>query len=628
MKSDLRLARSPVGAHVAPGEGVHFRVWAPRRKRVEVVIDGGETVRLEPEPGGHHAGLVAGIGAGARYRYRLDGGDAYPDPASRYQPEGPHGPSEVVDPTTFSWTDQGWKGLQLPGQVIYELHIGTFTTEGTWEWAARDLPRLAELGITAVEVMPVAEFAGDFGWGYDGVDLFAPYHIYGRPDDFRRFVDRAHALGLGVILDVVYNHLGPDGAYHHQFCEDYYNSARPKTDWGDPINFDGPGCEAVRAFYVANAGYWIGEYHIDGLRLDAAQAILDDSPDYILAEAARHARAVAREGGRSIIIVAEDEAQVTRRVRHPDRGGHGLDGLWNDDFHHSAIVAMTGRSEAYYSDFQGTPQELISALRWGYLFQGQYFKWQNKRRGSYAFDLDSKHFITYLENHDQVSNSARGDRLHRLTSPGRHKAMTAVLLLAPGTPMLFQGQEFNASNPFAYFADHVDDLAEKVKKGRMEFLAQFRSIAHPSMQLYLPDPGDPETFRKAKLDPAEREANPEVVLFHRDLIRLRQQDPVFRSQRGDRMYGAVIGPEAFVLRFFGAEDDLYDDRLLVVNLGRDLFPNPTSEPLLAPPEGALWEILWNSEDPRYGGCGAPPVDTDDHWRIPGHATIVLGPKRT
>ncbi len=628
MKSDLRLARPPVGANVAPGEGVYFRVWAPRRGLVEVAIDGGKTVRLEPESGGYHAGLVAGIGAGTRYRYRLDGGDAYPDPASRYQPEGPHGPSEVVDPSTFAWTDHDWKGLRLLGQVIYELHIGTFTTEGTWESAARDLSRLAELGITAVEVMPVAEFAGDFGWGYDGVDLFAPYHIYGRPDDFRRFVDRAHALGLGVILDVVYNHLGPDGAYHREFSEQYYNSARPKTDWGDPINFDGPGCEAVRAFYVANAGYWIGEYHVDGLRLDAAQAILDDSPDHILAEAARHARAVANESGRSIIIVAEDEAQVTRRVRHPDRGGHGLDGLWNDDFHHSAIVAMTGRSEAYYSDFQGTPQEIVSALRWGYLFQGQYFKWQKKRRGSYAFDLDSKHFITYLENHDQVSNSARGDRLHRLTSPGRHKAMTAAFLLAPGTPMLFQGQEFNASNPFAYFADHVDDLAEKVKKGRMEFLGQFRSIAHPSMQLYLPDPGDPETFRKAKLDPSERDANPEAVLFHRDLIRLRKEDPVFRSQRGDRMYGAVIGPEAFVLRFFGAGDVLGDDRLLVVNLGRDLFPNPTSEPLLAPPEDAEWQILWNSEDPRYGGCGAPPVETEDHWRIPGHAAIVLGPRRT
>lgn len=625
MKSIQRPGRLPVGANVAAGGGVHFRVWAPRRRSVDVLMEGeGRPIPLTPEPAGYFSGFVPTARAGTLYRYRLDGDGAFPDPASRFQPEGPHGPSRVVDPSAFRWTDSAWKGLTLPGQILYEMHIGTFTPGGTWRSAVEELPRLADLGITVLEVMPVAEFPGEFGWGYDGVNLFAPYHVYGEPDDFRGFVDRAHALGLGVILDVVYNHLGPDGAYHREFSENYYNTSRDKTDWGDALNFDGPECGPVREFFLSNAESWIDEFHLDGLRLDATQSILDDSPDHFLANLARRTRAIAAEAGRSILLIAEDESQGAKKVRPANRGGYGLDGLWNDDFHHRAVVAMTGRSEAYYSDFNGSPQELLSAVRWGFLFQGQYFGWQGKRRGSWAFDLPSPAFIMFMENHDQVSNSARGDRLHRSTSPGRHKAMTALLLLAPGTPMLFQGQEFNASNPFPYFADHVDDLASLVKKGRIEFLSQFRSIAHPAMQFHLPDPGDPATFRNAKLNPSEREANAEAVLMHQDLLKLRKSETAFRLQRADRMFGAVIGPEAFLLHFFGESGDA-DDRLLIVNLGRDLFPNPSSEPLLAPPERARWEILWNSEDPRYGGCGAPPIETDEQWRIPGHAAIVLKP---
>ncbi|MBV8231939.1 MAG: malto-oligosyltrehalose trehalohydrolase [Planctomycetaceae bacterium] len=455
--------RLPIGAEVLPTGGVWFRVWAPRRREVAGIVqdgpggpshDGASEIPLEAEEGGYFSGFAPAAGPGTLYRYQLDGGGTFPDPASRSQPEGPHGPSQVVDPGGFAWTDTEWRGLQLRGQVLYEMHVGTFTAEGTWEAAGRELAALKELGITCVEVMPVAEFPGRFGWGYDGVDLFAPSHLYGTPDDFRRFVDDAHRLGLGVILDVVYNHLGPDGAYHKEFSEGYYNRHRDKTEWGDALNFDGEDSGPVREFFIANAGYWIEEFYLDGLRLDATHAILDDSEPHLLAALARHARRKAE--GRSILLIAEDESQDPIHIRPPDRGGYGLDAQWNDDFHHSAVVALTGRSEAYYSDYLGTPQELISALKWGFLFQGQYFSWQKKARGSPTYDLPAPAFITYLENHDQVSNSARGDRLRTLTSPAQYKAMAALWLLAPGTPMPFQGQEFGATNPFPYFADHAE----------------------------------------------------------------------------------------------------------------------------------------------------------------------------
>ena len=624
----MQEGRLPIGAEVLPDGGVRFRVWAPSRQRVEVVLEGGarhipagETlaVELTPEGTGYFSGVVREAGDRTLYRYRLDGGDSFPDPVSRFQPEGPHGPSRVVDPGTFRWTDDGWRGLELKGQVLYELHLGTYTPEGTWEAAARELPELKALGITAVEVMPVADFPGRFGWGYDGVDLYAPCRLYGEPDDFRRFVDRAHAIGLGVILDVVYNHIGPDGAYHKQYAESYY-SGRHKTEWGDALNFDGPDAGPVREFFIRNAGYWIGEFHLDGLRLDATHAIVDESADHVLAALGRHARSQA--GGRSILIFAENDLQQAKLARPPEEGGHGLDGLWNNDFHHSAIVALTGRSEGYYNDYTGSPQELISALKWGYLFQGQFSRWANKRLGMSTRGMRAARFVTYLENHDQVSNSARGDRLHFLTSPGRYKAMTAAMLLGPGTPMLFQGQEFAASSPFLYFADHVEELSRLVHKGRIDFLSQFRSMANPEMRQHLPDPAKEETFRASKLDHAERQSHAETYALHRDLLRLRREDPVLAEQDCEMVFGAVIGPEAFVLRFL---DDGHDDRLLVVNLGRDLYPIALSEPMLAPPDERGWAILWYSENPRYGGCGAPPVDTGEAWRIPGHAALLLGP---
>lgn len=617
--------RLPVGAEVLPGGGVHFRVWAPRRRKVEVVLEGGPgygggplAVELTPEGAGYFSGETREARAGTLYRYRLDdGGDLYPDPASRFQPEGPHGPSQVVDPAGFRWTDQGWRGLPLEGQVIYEMHLGTFTREGTWESACRELPELASTGVTVLEVMPVAEFPGRFGWGYDGVDLFAPTRLYGQPDDFRRFVDRAHAVGLAVILDVVYNHLGPEGNYLPQFSEDYLTN-RYTNEWGEAINFDGDNSGPVREFFAANAGYWIEEFHLDGLRIDATQTLYDSSAEHVLAEIARRVREAAR--GRSTLLVAENEPQQVRLVRPPEQGGYGLDALWNDDFHHSAMVALTGRTEAYYTDYLGTPQELISAVKYGYLYQGQRYRWQRKRRGSPTFGLKPATFVVFLQNHDQIANSAAGLRCHQLTSPGRHRAVTALTLLAPSTPMLFQGQEFSASSPFLYFADHPRELARLVRRGRAEYVAQFPSVADPEIQARLADPADPATFERSKLDLSERERHAEAYALHRDLLKLRREDPVFRTQGG--VEGAVLGPEVFVLRFFGQEGD---DRLLIVNLGRDLELSPMPEPLLAPPEGKGWEILWSSENPRYRGLGTPPIETEEGWRLPGQAALVLRP---
>jgi maltooligosyltrehalose trehalohydrolase len=613
--------RYPIGAEVSAG-GVHVRVWAPNCKKVEVIIDGDDrALALSREENGYWSALVPDTASGTRYSFRLDDSERlYPDPASRFQPEGPHGPSQVVDPLQYRWHDAEWRGCPLKGQIIYEMHVGTFTPEGTWRAAAEQLAELADAGITTIEMMPVAEFPGRFGWGYDGVDLFAASHLYGTPDDLRYFVDRAHQAGLAVILDVVYNHFGPDGNYLKCFTPDYFTD-KYKNEWGEAINFDGPNSGPVREFFTTNAAYWIDEFHFDGLRLDATQQIFDDSPTHILAEITRAVRQAS--DGRATIVIAENEPQETRLVRSFDSGGYGMDALWNDDFHHSAIVALTGHREAYYTDYLGAPQEFISAAKYGYLYQGQWYGWQKQHRGTAAFDVPPQAFVNYLENHDQVANSARGERLHQLTSRGRHRAMTALLLLLPGTPMLFQGQEFSASAPFLYFADHKPGLAQAVSKGRKEFLTQFRSLATDEMQKALTDPEAESTFECCKLDLGERERNRAAYDLHRDLLRLRRDDPVFSAQRQRGLDGAVLSHEAFVLRFFGENGD---DRLMVVNLGRDLHLVSAPEPLLSRPAGKPWSVIWSSEDPKYGGIGTPLVDTDDEsWRIPGEAAVVLAP---
>lgn len=623
--------RLPIGAEVTPGGGVDFRVWAPARHTVEVVLDAEQergpkldAFPLTPEEGGYFSGTVPEAKAGMAYRFRLDGAPLLcPDPASRYQPDGPNGPSMIIDPA-FEWHDHDWQGIDPEdprGQVLYEMHIGTFTAEGTWEAAALQLAELASLGITAIELMPVADFPGRFGWGYDGVNLFAPTRLYGRPDDMRQFIDRAHAAGLGVILDVVYNHMGPDGNYLAQFSGDYF-STRHSSEWGDTFNFDGENSDEVREYILSNAAYWIREFHLDGLRLDATQQIFDDSEEHILAALVRRARETAAP--RRIYIVGENEPQDVKLVRPIECGGFGIDALWNDDFHHSAMVAMTGRADAYYSDHRGEAQEFVSAMKYGFLYQGQWYTWQEKPRGTPALRTHPNKFVNFIQNHDQLANSASGKRAHFLTSPSRFRVLTAMLLLAPQTPMLFQGEEYASSRPFFYFADQRDEIARQVARGRAVFLSQFRALATPEMQARLPDPGDPTTFVKSKLDHNERHTNPEEYALHRDLLRLRREDPTFRSvRRTGCVDGAVFSPDAFVVRFCGENEG--EDRLLLVNLGRDLSLGPAPEPLLAPPVNSDWALLWTSENPRYGGVSTPTWPTEGAWHLPGESAVVLHP---
>jgi len=584
--------------------------------------ESGSVFALEPEEGGYFSGFFREAGPGDQYRFRLDNDPRfYPDPASRYQPQGPHGPSQVVDPEAFKWSDSDWQGIRAEGQVLYEMHVGTFTHEGNWEAAGRQIEALSEIGVTALEILPVADFPGRFGWGYDGVNLFAPTRLYGTPDAFRSFVDLAHKHGIGVILDVVYNHLGPDGNYLGEFSKDYFTD-RYECEWGQAINFDGPNSAPVREYFLANAAYWIREFHLDGLRIDATQQIFDSSEDHILAALTRTAREAALT--RSIFLVGENEPQLKIMVLPTEEGGYGMDALWNDDFHHSAMVAMTGRADAYYSDYRGRPQEFISSLKWGFLYQGQWYGWQKQRRGTPTLSLSPARFVNFLQNHDQLANSGSGKRMNLLTSPGRYRAITALLLLAPQTPMLFQGQEFASSSPFFYFADHNAEIAHLIAGGRAHFLTQFRALATPEMQARLPDPGDPMTFAKSKLNQEERHTHPEEYALHRDLLRMRKEDPVFNTPRHKGVDGAVLGLEAFVLRFFSGRGG--DDRLLLVNLGRDIELDPSPEPLLAPVAGKSWTLFWASEDPRYGGMGIPPLPENGTWHIQGESAIVLKPK--
>jgi maltooligosyltrehalose trehalohydrolase len=615
----MAVRRWPIGAEPCE-EAFQFRVWAPRHNALSLQLEGQPPIPMDREDDGYFSVSVPQVKAGTRYRFQLADGESIPDPVSRFQPEGPHGSSLTVDPRQFTWTDQHWTGRPLEEYVVYEMHVGTFTHPGTWTAAAGELAELAALGVTAIEIMPVAEFAGDWGWGYDGVNLFAPLHHYGAPDDFRTFVDTAHRLKLCVILDVVYNHFGPDGNYLGKLSRDYF-STKHHTDWGDAINFDGPSNGPVREFFLTNAAYWIDEFHLDGLRIDATQDVHDDTPPerHILTDIGRRVREAAKE--RIVTLIAENEPQHSELCRPIDRGGYGLDALWNDDCHHSAMVALTGRSDAYYTDYRGDPQEFISAAKYGYLYQGQWYSWQKARRGRPGFDLSPAQFVAFLQNHDQIANSGRGQRAHQLGSPGRYRALTTWLLLGPSTPMLFQGQEFAASTPFLYFADHNPDLAKLVEAGRREFLSQFRSLTDPEAQNLLADPGDPETFHRCKLDLSERESHAALYQLTKDLLALRRTDPCFRTVNRRTIDGAVLGPQAFLLRYF-----LHDgfDRLLIVNLGRDLSLNIAPEPLLGSSPNGSWQVVLSTDEPTYGGGGVSPLETEDAgWRIPGESAVYL-----
>lgn len=612
--------RYPVGAELV-GDGVSFRVWAPAQEAVSLLFADSSELEMDRDADGYFSLVVNGIGAGALYQFKLAGNaDPAADPASRFQPKGPPGPSMVVDPDNFLWHDQDWQGIGPVHQVLYEMHIGTFTSQGTYASAAEKLPFLKEIGITCLEVMPVNEFCGEFGWGYDGVLPYAPTRLYGEPEDLRRFIDRAHQLGMGVILDVVYNHFGV-GDRFREFSPGYFTD-RYWNEWGSTINFDGDNSAPVREFFAKNAAYWIDEYHLDGLRLDATQALYDSSDVHIMAEIAKEARAAA--GTKTIYLVAENEPQDTRLVREFDHSGYGLDALWNDDFHHSAMVALTGKNEAYYHDHNGRAQEFISSAKYGYLFQGQRYDWQDAPRGQPGFDLQPTNFVHFLQNHDQIANSGTGVRMDRLASPARVRALTALLLLGPHTPMLFQGQEFGASSPFYYFADQSGELVDIVRKGRIDFLKQFPSLKDPTFAENMPVPAERSTFERSKLNWSELEANAHIATLHKDLLTLRRRFQAgARDKVWSRIDGSVLGPSAFSLRFFA--DDPEDEKLLLINLGEDLSIASRADPLISPPVDRQWSMVWSSEDMAYGGGGRRPFDLQRRGTLGADTTLLFCP---
>jgi maltooligosyltrehalose trehalohydrolase len=419
---------------------------------------------------------------------------------------------------------------------------------------------------------------------------------------------------------VVYNHFGPDGNYLGAFSDDYLIRGT-ENEWGDAVNFDGPNSGPVREFCITNGRYWIEEFHFDGFRFDALHAIRDQSSEYIIGAVGRAARKAA--GARSILLIAENDRQEARMVRPLSEGGDDLDGMWNDDFHHTAVVALTSRKEAYFSDYRGAPQEFISAAKYGFLYQGQGLSWRKALRGSPTIGVAPDAFVCFIENHDQIANTGRGKRLRFQTSPGRYRAMTALLLLGPWTPLLFQGEEFGASSPFMFFADVGDaSVREAIRKGRTEWLAPFLSVSDEEALRTLPAPDDPEVFARCKLDFSEREKNRELYDLHTDLLKLRRQDLCFRQQISGGVDGTVLGTASFALRYFSKADD---DRLLLVNLGDGQVLHPASDPLLAPPIRHRWETLWSSESPRYGGTGTSVVASEERWVLPAESTIVMRP---
>ena len=611
-----------VGANVEAG-GARFRVWAPAAKDAEVVIlrDGREErFAMAPEEGGHRTAVVHGVGAGTRYRYRLDGQE-FPDPASRAQPEGVHGPSEVVDPSAFPWSDAGWAGLTPDGLVIYELHVGTFTEEGTFDAAIARLDDLRELGVTAVEVMPIASFSGSRNWGYDGVALYAPAAPYGGPEAFRRFVDAAHARGLGVILDVVYNHFGPEGNYLPTITGGRFFTDRHCTPWGDAINYDGPDSGPVRDFVIQNALHWAHEYHVDGLRLDATHAIVDDSPVHVLREIASRLHALPRPR----VLIAEDERNERRVVLPPDDGGLGLDAVWADDLHHELRRLAAGDAEGYFASYRGTIEDVVTTLRKGWIFEGQVAGHHGAPRGTPAEGLPPRAFVHCLQNHDQTGNRPMGDRLTETVPLPVYHALSALLLVSPYTPMLWMGQEWAASSPFQYFTDHPEALGTLVTEGRREEFKSFSAFSDPDQRERIPDPQAEETFLRSKLRWRERERDPHrgTLALYRELLQLRNREPALQPTGRDGFAASVAGERALLLRRTAGRDTL----LALVNLG-DALQLSLAGGEGAAPEGLRWRPLLDTGDERFGGAGRARLASDGRAiEMPGAGAVLLRASR-
>ena len=605
-----------LGAHVVGG-GVAFKVWAPNAASVEVEIvsvDGAARYPHTAGGDGYHTGTVDGIGAGARYRYRLDGGDGFPDPASRSQPDGPHEPSEVVDPATFAWTDAGWRGTGPDGLAIYELHVGTFTPEGTFDAVIPELSELADLGVTAIELMPVAEFPGRRNWGYDGVDLYAPSSAYGGPEALRRLVDAAHALGLAVLLDVVYNHFGPDGNYLRAYADDYFTD-RHSTPWGEAVNYDGPNSGPVRHFVLQNVRYWLEEFHIDGLRLDATHAIIDSGPCHMLEEIGA---VVHNLPHRRAVVIAEDHHNNVGLIRSAttERPGYGLDGVWSDDFHHALRTYLTPEREGYFSNFAGTLADVARTIEGGFLYQGQVRPSTGEARGTTVTDEPSHAFVFCTENHDQVGNRAMGERLAHLVDRERYLLASTVLLFAPETPLLFQGQEFAATTPFQFFTEHTEELGKLVTAGRRDEFKAFAAFADPAIQDRIPDPQHEDTFRRSTLSFAEREHHNEVYELYRALLHLRRDDTVLRAQDRLATRARAVGDHVLAVHRWQSGAG----RLLVANFGDEaaMLEDSTLSDLAVEGAGG-WRAIWTTPNGEASSDATELLDVS----VPARSAVIL-----
>ncbi|HVA25146.1 MAG TPA: malto-oligosyltrehalose trehalohydrolase [Chloroflexota bacterium] len=596
-----------LGANVVPG-GVQFRVWAPAAKQVDLVIlplpEGAAvppaSLPMDRGDNGVWTLRLEAAQPGLRYKYRLDSAGEYPDPYSRFQPEGVHGPSEVVDPQDYQWRDQSWPGLDARDLAIYECHIGAFTPGGTFEAAIEKLPYLKSLGVTALEIMPVAEFSGVRNWGYDGVDWFAPSRAYGGPAGLRRLVDAAHQHGLGILLDVVYNHFGPEGNYLRQFSPDYFTS-RYNTPWGDAINYEG--CACARKLAIDNALYWLREFHIDGLRLDATFAIHDASAQHLLSELAEAVR-TEKPGA---ILIAETHENDVRYLKPLDAGGYGFDAVWTDDFHHALRRLVAGDHEGYYQDYAGSVEELARALNQGFLYEGQRSAYSGQPRGTPARDRPAWQFVYCIQNHDQVGNRACGDRLSDGLSPDLYRVASALLLLAPYAPMLFMGQEFAAPSPFQYFTDHSRELGKLVTEGRRAEFKSFAAFSDPDARRRIPDPQAEKTFLDAKLPWQEAQSSP-VLRLYQECLRLRCEDPVLRRHDRFSMQATAIADSVLALSFG-------DDRLLLAN-----FAERTTIPAQR-----RTSILLDTNDPRFAGsAGEATGVTPSGIDLPARTAVLLG----
>ncbi|MHA3771056.1 malto-oligosyltrehalose trehalohydrolase [Verrucomicrobiota bacterium sgz303538] len=593
----------PQGAEVST-EGVRYRVWAPTSSRVDVQIysPGGEVEREVPllcDSQGRFHGLDSKGRADNLYKFRLNGGESFPDPASRCQPQGVHGPSMVIDPKAYKWKHLDWSAPRFRDLVIYELHIGTFTPEGTFRSAVEKLEHVRRLGASAIEIMPIGEFPGNRNWGYDGAYLYAPARAYGHPDDLRALVEAAHGLGLAVILDVVYNHFGPDGNYLGCYIGEYLDE-KAKTPWGGAIRYGDPEFGPLRDFVVANPVYWMREFHIDGFRLDATHAIVDYSPRHILKQLTS---SIHEHGG---FAVAEDARNESRLLLPQHEGGYGFDGVWADDFHHSVRVANTHEDESYLGDFSGSVGELVDTLRNGWHYRGQYSEAGQKKRGTESRHIPPEKFVHCISNHDQVGNRAFGERLRQSISREAYLASSALLCLSPYTPMLFMGQEWAASTPFLFFTDHNHELGKLITKGRREEFKEFKAFRDPDTRAKIPDPQGSDTFEASKLKwgELEHESKSRTLALHQACLALRNSEPAFRPSLREKWQVEELAGEIGALRVRSENADY----LLLFDLTGGHKGTLKEDPICEPRTGSEWSVVLATSESRFGGSGNCAVD--------------------